>query len=65
MKLDEHYLSIDLGTGLELVQVIGVKIHFWVETLDKQELIIDAVQTVDAILKDYDTGEIEFVHRTE
>nr|WP_277403455.1 restriction endonuclease [Achromobacter insuavis] len=65
LKLDDHYLSIDLGTGLELVQVIGVKIHFWVETLDKQELIIDAMQTVDAILKDYDTGEIEFVHRME
>jgi hypothetical protein len=63
VELKEHYLSLDLGGGPELVKVIGVKIHYWVETVNSVELVIDAMATVDAILKDFGSGEIEHVHR--
>ena len=63
IELTEHYISLDLGNGGELVQVIGVEIEFYVETLASQEIIINAADTVSAILKDLDSGELEHVHR--
>ncbi|MBB3004013.1 hypothetical protein FHX57_006392 [Paraburkholderia tropica] len=63
IELKDHYLNLDLGGGPELVKVIGAKIIFFVQTLDAQEIVINAVETVDAILKDFVTGEIEYAHR--
>ncbi|WP_322007998.1 restriction endonuclease [Paraburkholderia tropica] len=65
VELNDHYLSVDIGSGHELVKVIGVKIGFWVETLESQEIVINAVETVNAILKDYQTGDIEYAHRKQ
>jgi hypothetical protein len=63
IELTEHYISADLGNGGELVQVIRVEIEFYVETLASQEIIINAADTVSAILKDFDSGELEHVLR--
>lgn len=63
VELQDHYVSLDLGGGEELVKATGIKITFFVETQDSQEIVIDAVRTVDTILKDFATGEIEYVHR--
>jgi hypothetical protein len=63
VELNEHYVSANLGSGVELVQVIGVDIEFYVETLASKEVIVDATNTVGAILKDFDSGAWEHVHR--
>jgi hypothetical protein len=61
VELKDHYLQADLGQGPELVQVIGVVIEFCVETLDASQVIVDAGETVSAILKDFESGEWEHV----
>jgi len=61
--LTEHYTFADLGNGTELVQVIGVVIEYYVETLPSHQVVIDATETVSAILKDFQSGEWEYVHR--
>lgn len=65
VRLDEHYVAADLGSGPELIKVIGVVIEFWVETLQSQQVIVDATLAVDAILKDYHSGEWEHAHRSQ
>lgn len=61
VELKDHYLLIDLGEGPELVQVLGVFIKYFVETLDTSQIIVDAGETVSAILKDFESGEWEHV----
>ncbi|TAL76237.1 MAG: hypothetical protein EPN76_11760 [Burkholderiaceae bacterium] len=61
IELKDHYLQIELGEGQELVQVLGVLIEYFVETLDTSEIIVDAGETVSAILKDFESGEWEHV----
>jgi len=63
VELKDHYVSADLGNGMELVQVIGVDIDYYVETLCSHEVVLDATETVSAILKDFESGEWEHVHR--
>jgi hypothetical protein len=63
VELMEHYIAANLGSGVELVQVIGLVIEFYVETLASTEIVINAVDTVSAILKDFQSGELEHVHR--
>lgn len=63
VELTEHYTSADLGNGTELVQVIGVVIEYYVETLPSHQVVLDATETVSAILKDFQSGEWEHVHR--
>lgn len=64
IELNEHFISADLGQGAELVQVIGVVLEYYVETLDAEQIVIDATSTVDAILKDFESGEWEHVERS-
>jgi hypothetical protein len=61
VELTDHYVQADLGAGSELVQVIGVVIEFYVETWDSEQVVVDATETVSAILKDFETGEWEHV----
>ncbi len=63
VELTDHYISADLGNGIELVQVIGVVIDYYVETLPSHQVVLDATETVSAILKDFESGEWEHVHR--
>lgn len=63
VELTGHYISADLGNGIELVQVIGVVIDYYVETLPSHQVVLDATETVSAILKDFESGEWEHVHR--
>ncbi|MCD6616815.1 hypothetical protein MC64_020935 [Aeromonas caviae] len=63
VELTDHYISADLGNGIELVQVIGVVIDYYVETLQSHQVVLDATETVSAILKDFESGEWEHVHR--
>lgn len=63
VELSDHFVRIDLGSGPELVQVIGVKIKYYVQTLDTYEFSTYAEDTVSEILKDFDTGEWEHVNR--
>lgn len=61
VELTDHYISADLGDGIELVQVIGVVIDYYVETLESHQVVLDATETVSAILKDFESGEWEHV----
>jgi hypothetical protein len=63
VELTDHYIPADLGHGVELVQVIGVVIEFYVETLPSHQVILDATETVTAILKDFESAEWEHVYR--
>ena len=62
VKLTDHYVQADLGAGPELVQVIGVVIQFYVEPWDSEQVVVDATETVSAILKDFETDEWDYVH---
>ncbi|OQW66505.1 MAG: hypothetical protein BVN28_00670 [Nitrospira sp. ST-bin4] len=62
VELKEHFISADLGEGPELIEAIGIVIHFHVETLRSDEFALDAEETVGAILKDFESGEWEHVH---
>lgn len=64
VELNEHFISADLGEGSELVEAIGIVIHFHVETLLSVEVVSDAAETVGAILKDFESGEWEHVYRS-
>lgn len=63
VELTDHYISTDLVDGIELVQVSCVEIDFYVETLPSHRVVIDATETVSAILKDFESGEWDHVHR--
>ena len=63
VELTGHYLQADLGAGSELIQVIGVVFEFYVETWESKQLVLDASETVSAILKDFETGQWEHVRR--
>lgn len=65
IPLDDHFIMLDLGRGQELVQVIGMVVSFYVETLDTESITYDASRAVSAILKDFESGEWEHVHRTK
>jgi hypothetical protein len=62
IELTEHYVPANLGSGPELIQVIGVVIQFYVQTLESTEIIVNAAETVSMILKDFDSGAWEHVH---
>lgn len=64
VELQNHFIKADLGNGLELVQVIGVVIEYYVETLESEEIIINAAATVEAILRDFESGDWEHVHKS-
>lgn len=63
IPLKDHYLLIDLGNGPESVAVIGLNVIFHAETLESQSFVYDATQTVNAILKDFESGEWEHARR--
>lgn len=64
ISLDDHYIAIESSIGKELIQVIDLNVEYHVATIEIRELISDAAQTIDAILKDFETGEWEHMHRT-
>ncbi|MDX2125105.1 MAG: restriction endonuclease [Aeromonas hydrophila] len=64
IKLIDHYIYADLGIGLELVKLAGIVIHFYVETQESYQTIIDATETVVAILKDFESEEWEHIYHT-
>lgn len=64
IKLGDHFISADLGNGPELIEVIDLVINFYVETLPTTEVISDATETVATILKDFESGNWEYVQRS-
>lgn len=61
IKLRDHFVLADLGQGPELVEAIGMVIHFYVETLASTEVISDATESVVAVLRDQESGAWEHV----
>jgi len=61
VKLHEHYISADLGEGLELVKCIGVVLDFYVERRSYDELVFNASEIVEAVLMDYSSRVWEHV----
>lgn len=60
---DHHIRCVDkTGTPL-LVKVEGVKITYHLEELDVRAAVIAGEEVVDAILKDFNSGEVEHVAR--
>lgn len=64
IELKESYLWLDMESGAELVQVIGVVLEFCVVTSSVETLAYDAAETVTAILKDFESGEWEHIYGT-
>lgn len=63
VELVDHFVSIDLGLGPELVEAIGMVINFNVETLASTEVTIDAGDSVLTVLRNIETGEWEYVQK--
>jgi len=64
IKLEDSYVIINQDERAELlVRVEGVKVKYWVEEIENREIILHGEQIVQAILKNFRTGEIEFVKR--
>lgn len=61
VKLKGHFVSADLGQGPELIEAIGMVIHFCVETLESTEVISDAAESIVAVLRDQESGAWEHV----
>ena len=62
--LRNYQIYINEGQpGEELVKVGGLKVEYFVETLDSIEKVIHGEEVVKAILKDYSTGDVEYVKR--
>lgn len=61
IPLEDHYIPFDSTNGSELIQVIGLKVDYHVATLETREFVSDAKQAIEAILKDFETGEWEYV----
>jgi hypothetical protein len=64
IELKDHFSPIDLGQGPELIEVSCLAIQFHVETLMAEDVVIDAAETVEAVLGDFESGEWEHVHRS-
>lgn len=63
IELSGKYVRVLLGDKDELVEVIGLKVIFSVEEIDTREIAIHGDDVVQAILKDFFSGEVEHVHR--
>jgi len=44
------------------VRIEFLEVQFYVETIDNSQMLLLGEQLVDAVLKDYSTGEVEHVH---
>jgi len=66
IELEDHYLELKSDDGgSRRVKVSGVKIIYYYETIDVREFTIAGAEVVEAILKDFGSGEIEHVHRNK
>ena len=64
IELDDHYLELKANDGeSRCVKVCGVKVVYYYETIETRELTTAGAQVVNAILKDFLSGEVEHVHR--
>ncbi len=59
--LEDHYLPINLGFGIEFACVESVTVKFYVKLIDKRESCNYGEQIVKAILKDFLSKEVEYV----
>ncbi len=65
IPLTDRYIWVNQGTEREeLVKVGGLVVEYYVETENLGEIIVDGDRTVEAILKDFDSGDIEHVRRS-
>jgi len=60
---DHHIKCVDKTGTSHLVKVEGVKITYHLEELDVREVVIAGEEVVDAILKDFNSGEVEHIAR--
>lgn len=66
IPLSDHYASCNDKSGVShIVKVAGIKITYHREELDIREILIAGEEVVEAILKDFNSGEIEYVHKKE
>lgn len=63
IELENKYILLNLGDGDELVQIIGLKVQYYVEKIDTREICLHGEEIVQAILKDAISGELEHVKR--
>lgn len=65
IPLDQHYLLFCEGTNdEELVRVSHLDVSYYVETVEDREIVVHGRQTVDVILRDFESGEVEYVRHT-
>jgi hypothetical protein len=61
IKLDNAYIWVNCGLlEQELVEVAGLTVTYYVETVDRTEKIINGEEIVEAILKDHFTDDLEY-----
>ena len=63
IELKDKFVLLNAGDpDQELVQVIGIEVSYFVESFS-HEVILHGAQVVDAILKDFNTNEVEYVKK--
>jgi len=66
ISLVEHYLLFNAGEADEtLVKVAELEVEYYVEELDNRESLIRGEELVKAILKDFQSGEVEYVKQKD
>lgn len=64
IDLQDRWVLVNAGeTDEELIPIIGIDAHYFVEEFDPREVVLHGEEIVEAILKDFDTGETEHVKR--
>lgn len=64
IPLPDHYIQCrDKSGASHIVKVEGVKITYHREELDMTEIVIAGEEIVEAILKDFNSGKIEHIHK--
>jgi hypothetical protein len=64
IELKNTYVVVNPNeTTEQLVKVIGIKVKYWVEELDTSEIVLHGDKIVNSILKDFSSGEVEYVYR--
>ncbi|MFN3161618.1 MAG: restriction endonuclease [Rubinisphaera brasiliensis] len=62
IPLEEHYLLFNVGEADEiLAKVAELEAEYYVEEVDNSEILIRGEELVEAILKDFQSGEVEYV----
>lgn len=64
IDLDEHYIYVTpANKSAELVKVDQLNVEYFVQQFDQKEIVIQGEKIIKYILKDFNSGELEYLQR--